>query len=484
LKIFLNAATGRPPRQRDLDEIVVTLRRRLMVGKPMRPPAGPKLSPAFLQRRLRAFQLRKLRHTVDHVGRHIPFYQQQLRAVGIQAADFRSLSDVQKLPLLRREELQTRQIEFISRAPYLAPSLHMSSSGTTGQTIDAYLTPEEFDRYTSTQAIAGMNYGFLGPQHISQIHLQFDNSISSKIYNVAAYKSGTLLLTPGINGSMDAHLDSLLQRRNVPGKFPQVSVLSGAPGFLWAMAERSLARGLRPQDFGLKRVFASGAKVSAALKERVKAAWGVRLFEGYSLIEAASTGAYECDHGRLHFLDFSGLLEVLDPQTLQPVKPGQVGVGVITAFYPDRELMPLLRYWTSDLMQMPVNELCPCGLVSTSIVEITGREDHVIIIGGMNVYPQPVGDALLAFPELIRPPKFQMRLEERSGAQTVVIEAELVAPLSETAGRQLEQKILSSTPVLQTTHAAAGIVKVEVQLVPAGSIAKPFPYKLQGPTPV
>lgn len=484
LKILLRAAAGKPPCQRDLDEMVVTLRRRLLAEQGLRPPGTSWLSPQFMQNRLRAFQLRKLRRTVAYVGEHVPYYRRVLRKVGVQAGDIRSLASLQKIPLTRRVDFENHKNDFVSQAPGLTASIVLSSTGTSGKPLDTFLTPEEFDRYTSLQAIAGLTYGFLGPRHIVQVHLPFDSSAAAKIYNVAAFKSGALVLTPGLNGKLDDHLDSLLLHREVPGKFPQVSVLFGAPGFIWALASRSRERGLHPTDFGLKRVFASGAKVSAELKARVLETWGVRLFEGYSLVELVSTGAYECDHGRMHFLDFSGIVEFLDPQTHQPVLPGQPGVAVITSLYPDRQLMPFLRYWTNDLVLTSSESLCSCGLVTTPIAEILGRSDHMVIVGQQNFYPQSVGDALTVFPELVRPPRFQIRTEERSESQHVVLEVEHAAPLDAAARHQLAEKIRHAVPLSRATHVLAGVVKCAVQLVPAGSIARPFPYKLQGPLPV
>jgi len=200
-------------------------------------------------------------------------------------------------------------------------------------------------------------------------------------------------------------------------------------------------------------------------------------------VEAPSTGAFECDHGRLHFLDLSGIIEFLDPQTERPVASGQPGVAVVTAFYPDRELMPVLRYWTDDLMRPSVDPLCPCGLVTTSIEEILGRADQMVTVGGQNYYPQPVGDALTVFRELVQPPRFLVRTEERAEAQCTVVEVECAAPLSEPDAARLVGNIVEAIPLSRAIHVQAGMVKCEVRLVPAGSIPNPFRYKLQGPSP-
>jgi phenylacetate-CoA ligase len=484
LRSLVRIAFGRRPLRGDLDRMVDDMRRRLIAGKVIRPPKASRLPPGFARRRLRAFQLRKLKRTVAYVYKHVPHYRRVLDAAGIRPGDIRSLADLRRLPITERAEVDQGGDDFISRAPGLAGGVLLPSSGTTSRPLETYLTFEEFDYYTSLQAMSGMMYGFLGPAHIVQVHLPYDMSIATKILTMGALKTGALVLNLGLAGALDKHLDSLLEKRTVPGKFSQVSSLFGAPGYLWALAARSRSRGLRPEQFGLKNVSTGGAKVSPELRALVLAAWGRPLREAYSLAETVSTGAYSCDHGRLHFLDFSGLVEFLDPETRQPVPPGTPGVAVFTTFYPDRELMPVLRYWTRDLVLPAREEFCPCGLVTTAIDSVLGRTDQMITVGGQNYYPQPVGDALGAFPELVQPARFRIRTEERPDAEYALVEIECAAGLDAAAREQLRTKIAAALPLFQAVHVTADVVKVELHFVPAGSIATPFRYKLQGPAPV
>jgi phenylacetate-coenzyme A ligase PaaK-like adenylate-forming protein len=200
------------------------------------------------------------------------------------------------------------------------------------------------------------------------------------------------------------------------------------------------------------------------------------------LIETPGTGAFECDHGRLHFVDASALVEFLHPQTAEPVQPGEAGVAVITTFHPDRELMPLLRYWTDDLMRTPHDPFCPCGNVATSVEVILGRRDHMVTVGGQNFYPQPIGDVLTSFPELSQPPRFTFGTEQRTEAEYAVIEVECASKDLPSHAAELRDKILSMLPVGESAHVTAGKVKVELCLVPAGTHAHPIHYKLQRPS--
>jgi len=478
---LLRTAVGGGASQRDLDVIVAAMRQRLLAGKTNQPPKLPRLSPQFLRKRLDALQLRKLRRTVDYVTEHLPFYQRTLGSAGISRDSIRSLADLRKLPFTERHHIESQASDFISRAPGMMASVILPSTGTSGRALDVFLTSQEFERFTSLQAIAGMVYNFLGPAHIVQVHLPADVSIAAKILTQAANKSGALTLPMGFVGDLDKSLDSLLEKRNVPGKFPQVSALFAAPGYLWALASRSLQRGLQSSDFGLKNISSGGAKVSRELRALVSKAWGVTLREGYSMAEMVSTGAYSCDVGNLHFLEYSGILEVLDPLTREPVKFGDVGVAVFTALYPDRELMPILRYWTRDLVRLIA---CPCGQITVAIEEVVGRTDHMVIVGGQNFYPQPIGDVLTAFAELVQPPRFHIHNEERTTMQHTVLEIECAAPLTEAARAQLLKKIQAALPFNHAVHIQLGVVQYEIHLVPPNSIAVPFRYKLQGPTPV
>jgi phenylacetate-CoA ligase len=201
------------------------------------------------------------------------------------------------------------------------------------------------------------------------------------------------------------------------------------------------------------------------------------------MIETPGTGAVECDSGRLHFLDLSGLVEFLDPATREPVPPGRPGIAVVTAFHPDRELMPVIRYWSGDLMVASAETACDCGMVSTLIDSIPGRIDQMLVVGARNFFPQAMGDLLTGYPELVQPPRFRVAVEERAAAQHVVMEIECSPSLAGEARPGLTEQIRGALPIARDPYVTSGVVRFDLSLVAAGSIREPFPYKLQGPAP-
>jgi phenylacetate-coenzyme A ligase PaaK-like adenylate-forming protein len=179
----------------------------------------------------------------------------------------------------------------------------------------------------------------------------------------------------------------------------------------------------------------------------------------------------------MHFTDFTGYAEALDPQTEEPVLPGQPGVLTITTFYPDRELMPLLRYRTDDLVILSPDRTCACGLPTTQILDIVGRADHMVKVGLQAFYPQGIGDSLLAFPELVLPPRFTLRTEQREDAQYAILDVELSASLSPEELDPLRQRIADGIVLSRYWQVKIGAVKLVVNLRPAGSLEHPFAYK-------
>jgi phenylacetate-CoA ligase len=91
------------------------------------------------------------------------------------------------------------------------------------------------------------------------------------------------------------------------------------------------------------------------------------------------------------------MIEIVDPDTGQWLEPGDLGEIVLTML--GRETMPLIRYRTKDLGWVSVDE-CECGRTTTRLMEIRGRSDDMLIIGGVNIFPSQIESVLYDIPEL------------------------------------------------------------------------------------
>jgi phenylacetate-CoA ligase len=427
-------------------------------------------------RQLRELQTRKLRRTVEYVYRYVPFYRETMHAMGIKPSDIRTLADVHKLPITKRQQLSENIDAFVSRYPGLVPVTTVRSSGTTGHPVELFLTNEELQYYGAGEAITGMMMGWLGPAEIMQRHFSTEPAITGTLMSVAARKAGAMQVVPG--KTLDDHVESIFHERVIPGKRSKVSLLMTSPSHLWALTHRAEQMGVDFAESGLRRIQTGGAMVSQDLKQRVLETWGLEPSEGYGLVEVFTCAAGGCGKSdRMHFTDMTGYAEVLDPETEEPIPAGQPGVLAITSFYPDRELMPLLRYWTEDLVVLSPELTCACGLQTTQILDILGRVDHMVKVGGWAIYPQMIGDSLLAFRELALPPRFTLRTEQRQDAQYAILDVEARAPLSDSDRQSLEKRIAEKVVYSLYWEVVVGSVKLVVNLHPPGTLEHPFRYK-------
>jgi phenylacetate-CoA ligase len=135
------------------------------------------------------------------------------------------------------------------------------------------------------------------------------------------------------------------------------------------------------------------------MRRRIESAYGVRAYNSYGLSEMNGPGvAFECaEQNGMHVWEDSYLLEVLDPQTLEPAAPGRIGELVFTNL--TRQGMPLLRYRTRDLASYDP-EPCPCGRSFKRLSRIQGRTDDMVIVKGVNIFPMQIDKVLMAMPEV------------------------------------------------------------------------------------
>jgi phenylacetate-CoA ligase len=172
---------------------------------------------------------------------------------------------------------------------------------------------------------------------------------------------------------------------------------------------------------------------SDAMRRDLESRIGLKAVDIYGLSEIIGPGvACEChvEQSGLHAWEDHFVFEVIDPDTLEPLPAGEAGELVITTL--TKEALPMIRYRTRDITRLS-DEPCACGRTHRRIMRITGRDDDMVIIRGVNVYPSQVEAVLVGFPGIA--PHYQLVLT-RVGAldeMTVEVEALPGGPASEYA---------------------------------------------------
>jgi phenylacetate-CoA ligase len=196
-----------------------------------------------------------------------------------------------------------------------------------------------------------------------------------------------------------------------------VTTLASLPLEPILLREVALEQGLDPLECAaaLRVVFCGGAVLPPALRRLIESDWGVRVVEIYGSNETLGLGI-GCVAGRLHLCTDMVECEVLDAATLQPVGPSEPGVLTVTSLI--HEVMPLLRYFTGDLVRMH-DDACACGDPRPT-ADVLGRFDDVVELAGARILSYDLLDAVYEFADrcgtriffvLVRPRTLHVRIE-------------------------------------------------------------------------
>ena len=341
------------------------------------------LNPAAVQE----LQLSRLRQTVECAA-HSPFYGRRFKEAGVAAANLRSLEDIRRIPLTTKDDLRARGQEMLTRPLTDMVRLH-ASSGTTGQATVIYYTRADIEAWADLVArslyMAGMR-----TTDVFQNMMGYGLFTGGLGFHYGAERLGALTIPVGA-GNSQRQLQLMQQFAT--------TAIHIIPSYALYLLQTFAGNGLDPRDLPLRLAFVGAEPHSEDMRRRIEAAYGVKAYNSYGLSEMNGPGvAFECpEQNGLHVWEDAFLLEVLDPVTLTPSPPGELGELVFTNL--TRQGMPLLRYRTRDLASFD-DSPCPCGRSFKRLSRIMGRTDDMVIIKGVNIFPLQIDKVLMAMPEV------------------------------------------------------------------------------------
>ncbi len=200
------------------------------------------------------------------------------------------------------------------------------------------------------------------------------------------------------------------------------TALTCTPSYAMFMAEHARDMGVDVRSLKLKAGFFGAEPWSEAMRADLEAKLGISAFDIYGLTELIGPGVgAECEQqDGLHIFEDVFYPEIVDPATGEPLPPGTQGELVLTAI--GREGSPVLRYRTHDITYL-MEEPCPCGRTARRIHRLMGRNDDMLIIRGVNVFPQQVEEVLLRVQGV--EPHYRLIVEREGSMDTLTVEVEM-----------------------------------------------------------
>jgi len=332
---------------------------------------------------LQQHQLKGLQWTVKHAYRGSSHYREKLEAAGVRSRDLRTLDDLRKLPFTTTDDLrQGYPFPLLSVPESQVVRVH-ASSGSTGKRKILSYTQKDIDDWVHFFARCYELAGITAEDRV-QIAVGYGIWTAGVGFQLGCEKVGAMALPVG-PGNIDLQCQFLVDLQST------AMCCTASMGLL--MAEEINRRNLKDK-IALKKMIFGSERSSDAMRTRIKDLLGLEdMFDipGMTELYGPGTGLDCPRHEGIHYWADYYILEILDPETLEPVSPGEIGEMVVTTLR--KEAAPLIRYRTRDLTRL-IDHPCSCGNILPMHDRIQGRSDDMIIFRAVNIYPGQIDEVL------------------------------------------------------------------------------------------
>ena len=397
-------------------------------------------------------QLERLQATVKHCM-NSPFYKKRFEEAGLKPEDIMSLDDIRKIPFSTKQDLRDTYAFGIASVPLRQCVRLHSSSGTTGNPTVILHTKKDLDEWANQVARNLWMVG-LRPDDVFQNSSGYGMFTGGLGFQYGAEKLG-MLTVPAAAGN------SLRQIKFI--KDFGTTAIHAVPSYVTRLYEVMQQEGVDPRRDTKLKVLAIGAEPhSEEQRKRIEQMMGVKAYNSFGMSEMCGPGVgFECqEQNGLHFWEDYYIVEIVNPETLEPVADGEIGELVLTTLC--REAMPLLRYRTRDLTRV-LGRTCPCGRNHIRLDRMRGRSDDMIVLRGVNIFPIQIEKILMQFKELASNYLITLTTDEDNDNMTVEVELEelFTDDFQRLLTLQKEIKRRLKDEILLTPH---------VKLVPKGTL--------------
>ncbi len=373
---------------------------------------------------LRKLQSARLVKTVDRVYHNVPFYRKKMQELGLEPGDIKGLEDLEKLPFTTKNDLRDNYPFGLFAVPQSQIVRIHASSGTTGKATVVGYTRKDLEIWSECVARA-LTMAGVTKDDIIQVAYGYGLFTGGLGAHGGAEKLGATVV-PMSTGNT--------KKLTTMMKDFGATAIACTPSYLLHIAETLEEQGDIP-NIKLKAAICGAEPWTENMRKQIEEKLHISAHDIYGLSEIMGPGvACDCKyHKGLHVYEDHFLPEIVDPETLKPVAPGETGELVFTTI--TKEGIPLIRYRTKDLTNIDYGK-CECGRTIARIGRFKGRSDDMLIIRGVNVFPSQVEAALLELGETT--PHYMMIVDRVNNLDTLEIQVEVDEKFFSDEIRELE----------------------------------------------
>ncbi len=395
---------------------------------------------------LKIYQLQRLNQLLVFASQFNEFYQEKLQSVRLP---IRSEEDMRSIPFTTKHELAQDQIKYPPFGrnhtyPETSYIRYHQTSGTSGRPLKVLDTTESWNWWQDCWLEVLKSAGVSSRDRLF-LAFSFGPFIGFWSAYEAAKKAGTLVI-PGGGQSSEERLYSIMENK--------ASVLLCTPSYALHLAEVAVKNQVDIRNSSLRTIVLAGEPGGSipSVRQHIENLWGAKVYDHVGMTEMGAYG-FSCSHQHgIHVNEAQFIAEIIDPVSLEPVPAGEKGELVLTNL--GRYGFPLIRYRTGDMVFNSADS-CPCGnsfrLLPGGII---GRADDMVIIRGVNIFPQSIEAIIREFPDIV---EFSIVYYTEEEMNQVKVQVETEADILKTLRTVLRERL--------------GL-RIEVEQVEAGSLPR------------
>lgn len=357
---------------------------------------------------LQQLQLERLQATLHRVYMNVPFYRKKFDELGIDPDGFTSLSDLKNLPFTSKGDLMDNYPYGLFAVPLREVVRIHASSGTTGMSTVVGYTKNDIKTWSNLVARI-LTAGGITKDDVVQIAFGYGLFTGGFGLHYGAERIGASVI-PISSGNTRRQIKIMQDFKS--------TALVCTPSYALLIADAISEAGINVNSLSLKYGLFGAEPWSEGMRQEIQERLKIAATDNYGLSEVMGPGvAGEClERNGLHINEDHFLVEVIHPQTLQPVPLGEIGELVITTL--TKEAFPVIRFRTRDLTRL-ITEPCPCGRTLVKMGRVMGRTDDMLIIKGVNVFPSQIESVLFAIEGT--EPHYQIVVDRKGALDEVTI---------------------------------------------------------------